>query len=180
MDIAIVYGSTFGDTADAAGFVARELGARLGRPPPCLDIASTDLERLVGVDVLVVGCSTWHVGELQADWEAAFARLVTLDWSGTRVALFGHGDQATYPDTFVDALGILADAFEARGATLFGAWPSAGYDHACSRAQRGDRFVGLPLDADGQADLSTARIARWCAALVAELEDAARAEAVPP
>ncbi len=173
MEIVIAYGSTFGDTADAARHIARELSEWLGRPLPCVDVATADLDRLAEVDVLVVGCSTWHTGDLQADWEVAHPRLATLEWSGTRVAFFGHGDQYGYPDTYLDALGILADTFTARGATLVGAWPTSGYEHARSRAERGGHFVGLGLDADNQPELSAGRIARWCAALVVELASSA-------
>jgi flavodoxin I len=167
--VTVVYGSTFGDTADIAGLVARELADRLGAPVPVHDVASVRLATLTASDVLVVGCSTWHAGELQADWGSALGDVLGLDWTGTHVALFGPGDAGGYPDTYVDALGILAEAFEAGGATLVGAWPTVGYAHARSRAVRGGRFVGLALDVDSEPEATEPRVQRWCAGLVAEL-----------
>lgn len=168
-DVTVVYGSTFGDTADIAGLVARVLAEALGHAVPVHDVATARLAALTACDVLVVGCSTWHAGELQADWEAALGEVLRLDWTGVHVALFGPGDAHGYPDTYVDALGVLAGAFEAGGATLVGAWPTAGYAHARSRAVRGDRFVGLALDVDSEPEATEPRVRRWCAGLVAEL-----------
>ncbi len=168
-DVTIVYGSTFGDTADIAERIALTLGEALGRPVPRHDVADVRWAALPPRGVLVVGCSTWHAGELQADWQDALEDVLRRDWSGVRVALFGPGDAQGYPDTYVDALGVLADAFEARGATLMGAWPTDGYGHARSRAVRGDRFVGLALDVDGEPEATEPRVRRWCAQLIAEL-----------
>lgn len=173
MDVAIVYGSSFGDTESVAEEVGRVLGALLRRPVPLHDVASVDLAALRGVDLLVVGSSTWHAGELQADWDAVLGDVAAGPWTGTRVALFGTGDPHGYPGTFADALGILADAFEAGGATLIGAWPAAADAPHASRAWRGDRFVGLALDADDDPALRAEAIRRWSAQIVAELASVA-------
>lgn len=166
---AIFYGSTSGSTEGAAARLAREFAVLTGFEPPRYDIGSCDPALLERYQVLLIGCSTWNVGELQADWALAVEELSGLELSGIRVALFGTGDQLTYHDSYLDALGVLAARFEARGAVLAGAWPAAGYDHSASRALRGGRFVGLALDEDNQAALSAARIRRWCRALVEEL-----------
>lgn len=163
-NVAVVYGSTFGDTAAAARRIAAVLTCRLGRGVPCLDVAEVDLELLQGFDLLVAGTSTWHGGEPQDDWAEALPRVAAIDWAGTCVALFGLGDQVGYRDTFVDALADLADAFEAGGARRVGDSPAAGYLHARSRAERGGRFVGLALDAELPPDPSE----RWCDAVLAE------------
>ena len=173
MDIAVVYGSSFGDTAGVADVVARTLGALMGRPVPLHDVAAVDLAGLRGVDVLVVGSSTWHAGEVQADWDEVLDEVSAGPWAGTRVALFGTGDPHGYPDTFADALGILADAFATGGAELIGAWPAAADAPIASRARRGDAFVGLALDADDERAVIEAAVGRWCALLAAELEGAA-------
>ena len=105
---------------------------------------------------------------MQAFWDLTFGDLDAMDLHGRQAALFGTGDQLTYGDTFQDAIGILADKLEERGAILRGAWPVEGYEHTASLAQRGDRFVGLALDLDNQADLHEARIERWVDQLVDE------------
>ncbi len=177
--VAVVYGSSFGDTAAAARRVADALACRLGRPVPCLDVADFDLERLTGVDLLVAGTSTWHGGDLQDDWADALPAVAARDWSATLVALFGLGDQLGYADTFVDGLAELAAAFEAGGARRVGAWPRAGYEHAYSRAERDGAFVGLALDVEHQEELTAGRIERWCDALLDEFR-AVRPQRPPP
>ncbi len=168
--ITIVYGSTFGDTRDIAEGVARGLADALGGPVPCLDVTAVRMAEVAARgDVLIVGCSTWHDGDLQADWEDALPDVLTRDWSGVRVALFGPGDALGYPDTYVDALAVLAAAFEAGGATLVGACSAALYGFARAGAVRSDRFVGLALDVDNEPEATAGRVRRWCAQLVTEL-----------
>lgn len=162
MRVTVVFGSSFGDTAAAARRIAATLGRRLGHEVPCLDVADLELETLRGSDLLVLGTSTWHGGDLQDDWAVALDAVTALDWSGTTVALFGLGDQLGYADTFVDGLADLAEAFEGGGARRVGAWPSDAYDHAASRAERGGAFVGLALDVEHQGDRCAERIERWC------------------
>lgn len=169
LDLAIVYGSTYGRTEDAALRIAEQLGARLGLTVPVFDVGASGVGELAAHDVVIVGGSTWNGGELQADWELALPELLALDLSGKRFALFGAGDAFAYPETFQDALGILGEACEARGGALFGAWPVDGYDFDASRALRDGSFIGLALDYDNQDDLNEARIATWCEQLAAEL-----------
>lgn len=168
MNVAVYYGSTYGNTADAAERIAASLSERLGVDVPVHEAGWSDVEGLAAHDLVLVGCSTWDGGELQADWRGWFPEIARLDLRGTTVALFGTGDQVAYADTFVDALGILAAAFEERGATLVGRWPAHGYAHVASKAQRGATFVGLALDEDNQPDETPGRIAAWTERLVAE------------
>ena len=172
--VVIAYGSTFGDTAEAAERIAATLAELTGVRPEVRDVAHTGLAELAAFDVLVLGCSTWYVGELQSDWDVRLEELRALDLHGKKVALFGSGDQLGYADTFMDALGILAQAAEERGAEIRGAWPTAGYAFEASLALRGGHFVGLALDATSQDDLTNARVARWVAQLVDELGMATR------
>ena len=178
--VAVVYGSSFGDTAAVARRVADALARRLGHPVPCLDVAGIDLEGLAGVDLLVAGTSTWHGGDLQDDWAAVLPAVAARDWSATLVALFGLGDQLGYADTFVDGLADLAAAFGAGGARRVGAWPRAGYEHAHSRAERDGAFVGLALDVEHQGDRTNGRIERWCDALLDEVLTARPVCPLPP
>lgn len=159
--IGVFYGSTYGNTANAAAKIAAHLERLLGQPILPQDIAQVDLKTLEGYDKLLLGCSTWNIGELQYDWEVLYRQLDTLDLNGKQVALFGCGDQLGYPDSFQDALGILGEKLEERGASLVGLWPVAGYEHTRSLGQRGEFFLGLALDEDNQAHLSEGRIARW-------------------
>lgn len=167
--IAVAYGSTFGDTADTADHIGRALTDLMGLRPTVADVAYHELRELRAFDVLLLGCSTWNFGELQSDWAARVDELDDVEFRGKQVGLFGMGDQVGYPDTYADALGILARQVEARGAELVGLWPVAGYRFDASLAQRGCCFVGLALDATNQHELTALRIDRWAAQLVGEL-----------
>ena len=84
------------------------------------------------------------------------------DLKGKKVAIFGLGDQKNYPDNFVDGMGILADAFQKAGAELVGFTSTDGYTFNQSRAVRGEKFCGLVIDQENQAQLTSKRIADWC------------------
>jgi flavodoxin I len=166
--IGIFYGSTYGNTASVAEQIGAWLERLLGQTVPVLDIARTEPQELEIYDQLLLGCSTWNVGELQDDWDAKFRQLEHLKLMGKHVALFGMGDQLGYGESFCDALGILGEKLEELGATLVGFWPVAGYEHYKSRGQRGGFFMGLALDDDNQHHLTKTRIERWMAQVVEE------------
>lgn len=168
--IAVAYGSTYGDTAEAANRIVTVLTELTGVQPSLMDIAYHDVRELEPFDVLLLGCSTWDFGELQSDWDAKFSDLGTLDMHARKVGLFGSGDQLGYPDTYLDALGILAQRVEACGAELVGLWSVVGYEHTTSLAQRQCCFVGLALDETSQGDLTPSRIDTWVMQLIEELD----------
>ncbi|MEM9556072.1 MAG: flavodoxin [Acidobacteriota bacterium] len=166
--IAIIWGSSTGYTEDAARALHQHLDDRV---EVCLDIADTSVDELTHFDVLILGVPTWHVGELQDDWEYCFSALSELDLRGKTVALFGCGDADGYPYNFQDALGIMWRQLETQGATLIGCWPTAGYDFFESRGVTADgaSFFGLALDEHSQCDSTEERIARWARQLRNEL-----------
>ena len=113
-------------------------------------------------DNMIVGASTWFDGELPTYWDELVPELESLDLKGKKVAIFGLGDQKNYPDNFVDGMGILADAFQKAGAELVGFTSTDGYTFNQSRAVRGEKFCGLVIDQENQAQLTSKRIADWC------------------
>ena len=152
----VIYGSTTGNTKDAAVKIAEKLGIS--------ELRSVDqvfADELASYDRLIIGSSTWGYGELQDGWEALSGKIGKLDLRGKKVALFGTGDQSGYSDTYVDALGLLYDEFTEAKAEVIGEWPVEGYDFTESKAARDGSFVGLALDDDNQADKSDARICSW-------------------
>lgn len=175
MKTAIFYGSTYGNTQECAEQLASLLEPQLGDKPEVFDIHSVKATAaLLEYDFLIIGCSTWNVGELQDDWNDQFENVESLDWSGKTVAIFGAGDQVGYADTFADGLGILGKAFADKGAKIVGAWPTDGYDYDLSLADLGDgNFIGLPLDYDNQEELNEERLQSWAAQLAREVCDVA-------
>ena len=82
------------------------------------------------------------------------------------VAVFGLGDSGAYCDNFADASGELHDVFEKLGAKMFGYTDVDGsYEHTESKAQRGEKFVGLMCDQINQDDLTEGRVDKWVAQL---------------
>lgn len=72
------------------------------------DICKVHTDALLQYDCIIIGCSTWYIGEMQDDWAAHLKQYLRLDFGGRRMAFFGAGDQQGYPDTFQDAIGYLA------------------------------------------------------------------------
>lgn len=157
--IGIFYGSSTGNTRMAAEAIQREFGTGA----ELFDIARADAACLARYPLVILGVSTWGLGDLQADWDAGINLLAQADLSGKKVAFFGLGDAVCYPDTFLDAMGTLYRAAGARGAELIGRWPAEGYDFTESSAVADGELVGLGLDQDNQEHLSAERISRWVA-----------------
>jgi flavodoxin I len=156
MTIRVIYGSDTGSTRQAAEtIVARLPEAR------AIDVKSATTGDFEGCDLLILGSSTCGLGDLQEDWEEGLKRLGDAKLDHARVALFGTGDQATYGDSFVDALGTLYDTVTAKGATVVGFTDTAGYHYTASTAEREGRFVGLVIDNDNQGELTRKRIEAW-------------------
>jgi flavodoxin long chain len=175
--IGLFYGSFFGNTERAAGEIKRVLESLALVHVDVSSIGSVQTTALLNHDRLLLGISTWDIGEWQYDWDAKRKALAALDMRGRTVALFGTGDQRTYASTFQDALGSLAKLMRTRGAKLVGLWPDQGYEHDAVEALEDGHFLGLALDNDNQEHLTQTRIQRWCEQLVGEfmLHERARA-----
>ena len=156
----IVYGSTMGNTKNAAKKIADLLG-----DSELFDVAAMTADRLLKYDRILLGSSTWGAGDLQDDWEAGIDVLKNADLSGQKVGFFGCGDQEMYPNSFVDALGILYEAVKGRAEQIIGKWPTDHYVFSNSAAVVDGEFVGLVLDEDNQQDMTAERIRKWVAAL---------------
>ena len=64
--IGIVYGSSMGNTEDAAKLISEGLGLE----NELLNVSDVDAAKLNGFDKLILGTSTWGSGDLQDDWDA--------------------------------------------------------------------------------------------------------------
>ena len=159
--VKVIYGSTTGNTERVAQRIAEVLG---GSAVPVAQAVAADFE----ADLLVLGTSTWGLGDIQDDWADGLKKLEAAPLSGKAVALFGLGDQLSYSTTYVDGMGELYDAVQAHGACVVGSWPTEGYRHDESKAVRDGAFVGLALDDDNDGGQTEARIAKWCESLRGE------------
>jgi flavodoxin I len=163
--IGIFYGSSTGVTEDIAKLIQEKLGEDNA---DLLNVDSVSVDRLSNYDNLIFASSTWGMGELQDDWEKFIKNIDKADLSGKKVAIFGPGDQNLYPDTFVDAIGVLYKLAKDHGATVVGKVSTEGYSFDKSMALEGDKFVGLPIDEENQSELTEARLNKWLTELKKE------------
>ena len=99
MKIGIFYGSSTGNTETAAELISENFSEH---DCSVQDVSSIEPDDLLGYDFLILGISTWYVGEAQDDWIDLLEDMDGMDFNGVKFAIFGQGDQLGYPDTFQD------------------------------------------------------------------------------
>ncbi|MEL6131478.1 MAG: flavodoxin, partial [Cyanobacteria bacterium J06628_4] len=125
---------------------------------------------LADYEYLIIACPTWNIGELQDDWAAVFDDLDSINFQGKTVAYMGTGDQVGYADNFMDAMGLLEEKIASLGGRTVGYWSADDYDYEASLAIRsGNKFCGLALDDDNEAEKTEARIGAWTAQIKQEM-----------
>ncbi len=162
--IGIFYGSTEGNTEDVVERVKEALG-----DADVHNVDSATAEDMQQYDILILAASTWEIGELQEDWESFIDVLDDVDFSGKKVSFIGVGDADGYPDTFVDAIGIIYDKIKDSGAEFFGSWPTDDYEFDESKGVVDGKFLGLVIDEDNESDKTDERIAKWVEQIKGEL-----------
>ncbi len=171
--IGIFFGTDTGSTRKVAKMIQQKLGDVADKP---LNVNRIEASALDDYQMLILGTPTLGTGclpGLAADCEmASWAEFLDanpdLDLTGKTVALFGLGDQVSYPDEFVDGLGELYDFVVDAGAQVIGRWPLDGYQFNSSGAVDDDQFVGLVIDKDNQESLSEQRVSHWVEQISAE------------
>jgi len=156
--IAIIYGSSTDNTKNAAEEIAGKL---TDMDVNIMDVSAVDVNNLGDYTSLILGTSTWGLGDLQDDWDSMINKFASAYLNGKTVALFGLGDSGSYPDTFVDGMGILYEAIKDKGINLIGQVSTDGYDFDESKAVVDGKFVGLALDEDNESDKTDSRISDW-------------------
>ena len=161
MSVTVIFGSDGGATRGVASKISKKCQ---GRSVDIKDAMQGDFENC---HLLILGSPTYGDGTLQADWEANIDKLRSANLKGKKVALFGTGDQETYPLSFQDAMGILYEEVLALGAEVIGFTDTAGYDYIESTAVRDGKFVGLALDLDTQSGMTEKRVTAWLSHVLA-------------
>ena len=165
--VGIFFGTDTGNTRRIAKDIATALGADIADKP--VNISKADVSDLLAYDILIVGAPTYGEGELPGlsaghdneIWEEFLPTLAGQDFSGKNVAIYGLGNQKSYPAEFVDAMFYLYEQFKQRGATMIGAWDTEGYNFKSAKAVVDGYFAGLALDQENQKDLTPARLETW-------------------
>ena len=166
--IAVIYGSTTGNTSDVAVKVEKILGEE---HTELFDVKDVGLEIIDAFDRFIFAIPTWDYGEVQEDWEEVWEALDAFDFSGKTAAFIGLGDQLGYSEWFLDAMGMLHDKVVAQGGDVVGHWSTEGYEFDESKALTDDGkfFIGLALDEDTQRELTDDRLALWCEQIKPEM-----------
>jgi flavodoxin I len=155
----IFYSFNSTKTAKAAEKIIAEFGPDFKIEPVNAEELTEEL--FLSFTNLILGVPTWFDGELPNYWDEFVPALEDLDLKGKTVAIYGLGNQVEYPENFGDAVGIMANLVQERGAKLAGHTLIEGYNYESSRAVEEDKFVGLILDQETQPRLSKERISNW-------------------
>ena len=163
-NIGIFFGSTEGNTER----VVNQIQALLGDDAELHNVNSASADDMQPYQNLILACPTWEIGQLQEDWDSFIDEIENVDYTGKKVTYLGVGDADGYPDTFLDAMGIIHDRIKDKGATFVGAWSTEGYNFNASKGMVKGKFLGLGIDEDNQKDLTAGRVEKWVAQLKTE------------
>lgn len=157
--IGIFYGSTSGNTKQIAESIKSNLKQDLVDIYNVTDATIEDVEKY---DNIILGSSTWGTGILQKDFDYFLHNtLKKANLEGKKIAIFGTGDSAEYPESFADSIGIIFEELEGKGVIFVGEVSTKGYQFESSLAIFGDKFIGLPLDDDSDDEQNKLRISIW-------------------
>jgi len=165
--IGIFFGTTSGNTRKIAKMIKKRFDDELMDKP--VNINRISPEEFTAYPLMILGTPTMGEGQLpglsaeceEESWEEALTRLDGVDLTGKTVAIFGLGDQETYPMEFVDGIMDLYEFVTERGAKVVGRWSTDGYEFEMSRAEDDGEFLGLALDQDNQSNLTEERLDTW-------------------
>lgn len=159
----VVFGSSTGTCEGIANDIAGKLGVE------AVNVQELDADKVAENDNLLLGTSTWGVGEVQDDWYDGLKVIKGADLSGKTVALFGCGDSCSYSDSFCGGMAELYNAVKEAGAKVIGQVDAADYTYDDSEAVQDGKFVGLALDNDNEESKTAERIDAWIEAIKGEL-----------
>lgn len=164
--IGIFFGSTSGNTEELAQQVAKVFDIDNANVHNVDSVEATEAQNY---DVLLLGSSTWGVGDLQDDWEDFLPKLAKEDLNGKKVAFFGCGDSFGHSDTFCNSLAKIKEGLADSGATFIGAISKEGYSYDETECEEGDNVIGLLTDIDNEEDKTPERLEKWVTSVKASL-----------
>lgn len=153
--VGIFFGTSTGNTENIAKAIAKKIDADL------FDVSGKPIQEIARYQNLILGTSTWGLGDLQDDWERFLPELAKIDLTGKTIALFGLGDSGSYPDTFVDGMGTIYHTIAGKGCQIIGEVDCSEYSFDSSTAVSDGNFVGLALDQDNEEGLTSVRLNNW-------------------
>ena len=159
----IFYGPEKGSVEKVAHLVAKEFGED---NVDLIPVKGKDPSLLEKYDKIIIGVSTvgldsWNSDRESGDWDVFSKRLSKVNLKGRDVAVFSLGDQITYPENFVDALGWMYDKLKPLGANIVGFTDPDDYSFENSEGFRDGKFLGLPIDEDTEPERTEERVKKW-------------------
>ncbi|MCD5416208.1 flavodoxin [Candidatus Bipolaricaulota bacterium] len=113
----VVFGSTTGSTETLASSV--EAGLKEGSVNVTVkNVTQTGVEELGSYDCIILGSSTWGLGDLQDDFFPFYEKLADVTLHGKKAAVFGPGDEESFPDNFCTAVDTLEERLTECGAVM--------------------------------------------------------------
>lgn len=169
-NVGIFYAPSGGSVQKVARLVKQKL---VDEKPDLFVISDTTPLQLLDYRLLILVCSTlgrntWEM-EQKDPWSLFIPQLHRIRLEGRKVAIIGLGDHVSYPNNFVDGMGILGYTIEEIGGRLIGETATQDYVFNDSRALRNGKFIGLPLDEDYEAEKTQERMERWLKEIKPEL-----------
>lgn len=165
--IGLIYSFNSNKTAKIAEKIKEGL---TDSPLELVNAESITEEEFLKFDNLILGVPTWFDGELPNYWDEFGPAIEDMNLKGKQIALYGLGDQIGYPENFLDAVGIMAQLLESRGAKIVGQTSTEGYTFESSMAIRNGKFLGLAIDFENQATKNKERVGAWIKQLVTEFK----------
>ncbi len=160
-------GLFFGPLKGSVHRVAEKVKAAIGEENVDMisvnDASLSDLEKYDHIifGISTVGKETWDSDYANTDWSKFFPNISKVKFSGKTVAIFGLGDNITYPGHFVNAMGVLAKDLLKNGANIVGKVDPSTYEFDESEALIDGMFIGLPIDEDFEPELTDKRVINW-------------------
>ena len=112
--VVIIYGSVTGLTEEIAFTLSKEIENKYDTTViNAIDVSPQDLQK---ADIILLGSSTWGVGDLQIDMVPLNDSLQHMDLKSKKVAVFGLGDSAY--KKYCSAVVTLEKSLKSAGAQL--------------------------------------------------------------
>ena len=146
MQLIILYGSSTGNTARIAAYIA-DVFQTAGIEIEVRPVLAFEPEELAPYDAAFLGSSTWGNGTLQDAMKLFYFKIDNASVASKKVAIFGAGDSKAYPRSFCKAVDLLQSKLKSCGAEI----------------------ILPPLKVDGDAAASKAAIIEWAETAVSAI-----------
>ena len=156
--IGLFYDSETGNTEALVGVISEKFGDGEIESKSVWDESP---ESFKNYKAMIFATPTVGEGDLPEGWQRLLDQMSEGDLSDLTVGLIALGDQYTYGDEFVNALGDLYDTVKKLGANVVGFWSTDGYDFEETTSIRDGKFPGLVLDEDNQSEETDGRLDTW-------------------